>query len=90
MKPQNPIDIAIGTRMRFARILKGVNLEDIWRYTAISPAEMKQIEAGLLRAGPKRLMDLSHYLALDMSYLFTGNSFRSFQSYSANENDPQR
>ena len=68
----NPIDVYVGTRVRKARIRKGMTQQQLADAMAITFQQVQKYENGHNRIGASRMWDLSQVLHVPIGYFYEG------------------
>ncbi len=76
-KSPEPVDIAVGERIRLQRRLRGMNQETLARAIGVSFQQLQKYERGKNRIGASRLQQIAEFLSVPVSYLFSGKPFQS-------------
>lgn len=66
----NPVDIYVGTRLREARLKRGLSQERVAEEMGITFQQVQKYEKGLNRIGASRLWDLAQVLGMPISYFY--------------------
>jgi len=66
----NPIDIAVGQRIRAVRELRGLTQTDLAKATGVTFQQIQKYERGTNRVSASRLMLISHALGHPVSAFF--------------------
>jgi len=66
----NPIDIAVGQRVRAVRELRGLTQTDLAKATGVTCQQIQKYERGTNRVSASRLMLISHALGQPVSTFF--------------------
>lgn len=66
----NPIDIAVGQRIRAVRELRGLTQTDLAKATGVTFQQIQKYERGTNRVSASRLMLISHALGQPVSAFF--------------------
>ena len=66
----NPIDIAVGQRVRAVRELRGLTQTDLAKATGVTFQQIQKYERGTNRVSASRLMLISHALGQPVSTFF--------------------
>ena len=66
----NPIDIAVGQRIRAVRELRGLTQTDLAKATGVTFQQIQKYERGTNRVSASRLMLISHALGQPVSTFF--------------------
>ena len=66
----NPIDIAVGQRVRAVRELRGLTQNDLAKATGVTFQQIQKYERGTNRVSASRLMLISHALGQPVSTFF--------------------
>lgn len=66
----NPVDIYVGTRLREARLQRGLSQERVAEEMGITFQQVQKYEKGLNRIGASRLWDLAQVLGMPISYFY--------------------
>ena len=70
----NPIDIAVGQRIRAVRELRGLTQTDLAKATGVTFQQIQKYERGANRVSASRLMLISHALGQPVSAFFEAES----------------
>jgi transcriptional regulator with XRE-family HTH domain len=66
----NPVDIHVGGRVRFRRMLLGMSQEKLGERLGLTFQQVQKYEKGINRIGASRLFDLSHVLAVPVQFFY--------------------
>ncbi|MGO8917160.1 MAG: helix-turn-helix domain-containing protein [Stellaceae bacterium] len=66
----DPVDIAVGARIRARRCALGLGQETLGALVGLSGQTVRKIEAGSTALSPGRLVSLARALAVDVAYFF--------------------
>lgn len=66
----DPVDIAVGARLRQRRTLLGISQEKLGRAVGLTFQQIQKYERGVNRIGASRLLQLSRVLAVPIAYFF--------------------
>ncbi len=90
----NPIDIYVGTRIRFRRTMLGLSQERLAEALGITFQQVQKYEKGLNRIGASRLWDLSQVLDVPVDFFFDkmdeasqSNSPRKISGFQLSDSD---
>jgi len=72
MKPPNPVDKLVGTRIRARRIALDVSAKRLAAALGATLDQVQQWEAGTSRIGVAWLIPLAEILGVDSGYFFRG------------------
>jgi transcriptional regulator with XRE-family HTH domain len=79
----NPVDIHVGGRVRFRRMLLGMSQEKLGERLGLTFQQVQKYEKGINRIGASRLFDLSHVLGVPVQFFYD-------EAPAAYENTPSR
>src|SRR5438128_1446528 len=66
----NPIDIHVGSRVRFRRMLLGISQEKLGEQLGLTFQQIQKYEKGVNRIGASRLYDLSKVLNVPVQFFY--------------------
>jgi transcriptional regulator with XRE-family HTH domain len=66
----NPVDIHVGGRVRFRRMLLGMSQEKLGERLGLTFQQVQKYEKGINRIGASRLFDLSHVLGVPVQFFY--------------------
>jgi transcriptional regulator with XRE-family HTH domain len=66
----NPIDVHVGSRVRFRRMLLGMSQEKLGEKLGLTFQQVQKYEKGINRIGASRLFDLSQVLAVPVQFFY--------------------
>ena len=66
----NPLDIHVGTRVRFRRMLLGMSQEKLGERLGLTFQQIQKYEKGVNRIGASRLFDQSQILAVPVQFFY--------------------
>jgi transcriptional regulator with XRE-family HTH domain len=66
----NPIDIHVGSRVRFRRMLLGMSQEKLGERLGLTFQQIQKYEKGINRIGASRLFDLAHVLGVSVQFFY--------------------
>jgi transcriptional regulator with XRE-family HTH domain len=66
----NPVDIHVGTRVRFRRMLLGMSQEKLGEKLGLTFQQVQKYEKGVNRIGASRLFDLSQVLGVPVQFFY--------------------
>lgn len=66
----NPVDIHVGSRVRFRRMLLGMSQEKLGERLGLTFQQVQKYEKGVNRIGASRLFDLSHVLQVPIQFFY--------------------
>jgi transcriptional regulator with XRE-family HTH domain len=66
----NPIDIHVGSRVRFRRMLLGMNQEKLGEKLGLTFQQVQKYEKGINRIGASRLFDLAQVLGVSVQFFY--------------------
>ena len=66
----NPVDIHVGSRVRFRRMLMGMSQEKLGERLGLTFQQVQKYEKGVNRIGASRLFDLSHVLQVPIQFFY--------------------
>ena len=66
----NPIDIHVGGRVRFRRMLLGMSQEKLGERLGLTFQQVQKYEKGINRIGASRLFDLSQVLGVPVQFFY--------------------
>ena len=66
----NPIDIHVGSRVRFRRMLLGMSQEKLAERLGLTFQQIQKYEKGINRIGASRLFDLAQVLSVPVQFFY--------------------
>lgn len=66
----NPIDVHVGSRVRFRRMLLGMSQEKLAERLGLTFQQIQKYEKGINRIGASRLFDLAQVLAVPVQFFY--------------------
>jgi len=66
----NPIDMHVGSRVRFRRMLLGMSQEKLGEKLGLTFQQIQKYEKGINRIGASRLFDLSQVLGVPVQFFY--------------------
>jgi transcriptional regulator with XRE-family HTH domain len=66
----NPIDVHVGSRVRFRRMLLGMSQEKLGERLGLTFQQVQKYEKGINRIGASRLFDLSQVLGVPVQFFY--------------------
>ena len=66
----NPVDIHVGSRVRFRRMLLGMSQERLGEKLGLTFQQVQKYEKGVNRIGASRLFELSRVLGVSVSFFY--------------------
>lgn len=66
----NPIDVHVGSRVRFRRMLLGMSQEKLAEKLGLTFQQIQKYEKGINRIGASRLFDLSQVLSVPVQFFY--------------------
>jgi len=66
----NPIDIHVGSRVRFRRMLLGMSQEKLGEKLGLTFQQVQKYEKGINRIGASRLYDLAQVLGVPVQFFY--------------------
>ena len=66
----NPIDVHVGSRVRFRRMLLGMSQEKLGEKLGLTFQQIQKYEKGINRIGASRLFDLSQVLGVPVQFFY--------------------
>lgn len=66
----NPVDIHVGGRVRFRRMLLGMSQERLGERLGLTFQQVQKYEKGINRIGASRLYDLAHVLGVPVQFFY--------------------
>jgi transcriptional regulator with XRE-family HTH domain len=66
----NPIDVHVGSRVRFRRMLLGMSQEKLAEKLGLTFQQIQKYEKGINRIGASRLFDLATVLAVPVQFFY--------------------
>ncbi len=66
----NPVDIHVGSRVRFRRMLLGMSQERLGEQLGLTFQQVQKYEKGVNRIGASRLFELSRVLGVSVSFFY--------------------
>lgn len=73
MKPKQPVDIFVGSRMRMRRLLNGLTQKELAQLLGVSFQQLQKYEKGTSRIGPARLQMVAQHLDVPITFFFDGS-----------------
>jgi transcriptional regulator with XRE-family HTH domain len=71
-KKPNPIDIHVGGRVRFRRMMLGMSQERLGEQLGITFQQIQKYEKGTNRIGASRLQNIASVLSVPIAFFFEG------------------
>lgn len=71
-KKPNPIDVHVGSRVRFRRMGTGMSQEKLGEHLGITFQQIQKYEKGTNRIGASRLQSIARVLQVSVSFFFDG------------------
>ena len=68
----NPVDVHVGSQIRYYRIAAGIRLEELGAALGVTKETMEQYENGVTRIGSTRLYEVSTVLSCSPNVFFDG------------------
>ena len=68
----NPIDVHVGSRVRFRRMLLGMSQEKLGEKLGLTFQQVQKYEKGINRIAAGRLFTIAQALGVDVSYFYEG------------------
>jgi transcriptional regulator with XRE-family HTH domain len=68
----NPVDVHVGSQIRYYRIGAGINLEELGAALGVAKETMEAYESGVTRIGSTRLYEVSTVLSCSPRVFFDG------------------
>ena len=68
----NPIDVHVGSRVRFRRMLLGMSQEKLGEKLGLTFQQIQKYEKGINRVAAGRLYNIAQALGVDVGYFFEG------------------
>src|SRR6476659_2664637 len=66
----NPIDVHVGSRVRFRRMLLGMSQERLGEKLGLTFQQIQKYEKGINRIGASRLFDLAQVLGVSVQFFY--------------------
>ena len=66
----NPIDVHVGGRVRFRRMLLGMSQEKLGEHLGLTFQQVQKYEKGINRIGASRLFELANVLGVDVQFFY--------------------
>src|SRR6266852_8547342 len=66
----NPIDVHVGSRVRFRRMLLGMSQEKLGERLGLTFQQVQKYEKGINRIGASRLFDLAQVLGVPVQFFY--------------------
>jgi transcriptional regulator with XRE-family HTH domain len=66
----NPIDVHVGSRVRFRRMLLGMSQEKLGQKLGLTFQQVQKYEKGINRIGASRLFDLAQVLGVSVQFFY--------------------
>jgi transcriptional regulator with XRE-family HTH domain len=66
----NPIDVHVGSRVRFRRMLLGMSQEKLGQKLGLTFQQVQKYEKGINRIGASRLFDLAQVLGVSVEFFY--------------------
>ncbi len=66
----NPIDVHVGSRVRFRRMLLGMSQEKLGQKLGLTFQQVQKYEKGINRIGASRLFDLAQVLGVTVQFFY--------------------
>ena len=66
----NPIDVHVGSRVRFRRMLLGMSQEKLGEKLGLTFQQIQKYEKGINRIGASRLFDLAQVLGVSVQFFY--------------------
>jgi transcriptional regulator with XRE-family HTH domain len=66
----NPIDVHVGSRVRFRRMLLGMSQEKLGERLGLTFQQIQKYEKGINRIGASRLFDLAQVLGVSVQFFY--------------------
>ena len=66
----NPIDVHVGSRVRFRRMLLGMSQEKLGERLGLTFQQVQKYEKGINRIGASRLFDLAQVLGVSVQFFY--------------------
>src|ERR1700752_5241949 len=66
----NPIDVHVGSRVRFRRMLLGMSQEKLGEKLGLTFQQIQKYEKGINRIGASRLLDLAQVLGVPVQFFY--------------------
>lgn len=66
----NPIDVHVGTRVRFRRMLLGMSQEKLGEMLGLTFQQVQKYEKGINRIGASRLFELANVLGVNVQFFY--------------------
>ena len=74
IKPPNPVDMHVGSRVRMRRMMLGISQEKLANALGLSFQQVQKYEKGVNRIGASRLEHISRFLQVPVTFFFEGAS----------------
>jgi transcriptional regulator with XRE-family HTH domain len=81
----NPIDIHVGSRVRFRRMLLGMSQEKLGEKLGLTFQQVQKYEKGINRIGASRLFDLSQVLGVSVQFFYDEAPVADVPAFGADE-----
>lgn len=72
IKPPNPVDKYVGSRVRMRRIMLGMSQEKLGKALGLTFQQIQKYEKGTNRVGASRIQQIAEVLNVPVSFLFEG------------------
>lgn len=79
----NPIDIHVGSRVRFRRMLLGMSQEKLGERLGLTFQQVQKYEKGINRIGASRLFELSRVLGVPVQFFYDDAPATGSQQHAA-------
>jgi transcriptional regulator with XRE-family HTH domain len=79
----NPIDVHVGSRVRFRRMLLGMSQEKLGEKLGLTFQQVQKYEKGINRIGASRLFDLAQVLGVSVQFFYEEAPSAEGHSYAA-------
>lgn len=76
-KVPNPIDVHVGSRVRFRRTMMGMSQEKLGDSLGITFQQVQKYEKGTNRVGASRLQNIASILNVPISFFFEETAFQA-------------
>lgn len=86
----NPIDVHVGSRVRFRRMLLGMSQEKLGEALGLTFQQVQKYEKGVNRIGASRLYDLSQVLQVPIQFFYEEAPLGNDASAGADDNWGER
>lgn len=70
MSDPNPVDVHVGRRLRFRRMMIGMSQERLGTELGLTFQQIQKYEKGTNRVGASRLYDIARVLGVDVQFFF--------------------